>query len=162
MKKTPLSRGTKQMQRSGFKQKARETPVKRPRTKAKAKKVLTVTKLKKDLWQECRRITLLRYPEPQCFTCGQHGLVGSNRHLGHYISSSVCSVELRYDLDNLRWQCYGCNIHKSGNWLAYEKNLQIEKGAGFHEMLKKRNEETKGRQYDRLWYQQKLAEYRAL
>jgi hypothetical protein len=161
MKRTPLSRGTKTMKRSGFKTPSVK-PKKAPRSRAKVKKVLTVTKLKKDLWQECRRITLLRYPEPQCFTCGQHGLTGSNRHLGHYISSSVCSVELRYDLDNLRWQCYGCNIHKSGNWLAYEKNLQIEKGVGFNELLKKRNEETKNRQYDILWYQQKLAEYKAL
>ncbi len=56
MKKTPLSRGTKQMQRSGFKQKARETPVKRPRRVAKRKKDGTPIKadkvriLKKNLW----------------------------------------------------------------------------------------------------------------
>jgi len=153
MKRTALKRGTKTLKRTAFKRKV---------TKIVKKKVLTITKLKKDLWQECRRITLLRYPDPKCFTCERAGIEGGNRQLGHYIPSSICSAELRYDLDNLRWQCYHCNINLSGNWIAYEKNLQREKGKNFPTQLKKRNEQTKGRQYDSLWYINKLAEYKAL
>jgi hypothetical protein len=156
MKRTPLKRKT------ALRTKARETPVKRPKTKAKRKKVPNVTKLKKLLWQECRRITLNRYPDPKCFTCERAGIEGGNRQLGHFIPSSVCSVEMRYSLDNLRWQCYHCNINLSGNWPAYEKNLIREKGADFPDLLKKLNEATKGRQYDILWYQNKLEEYKAL
>jgi hypothetical protein len=130
--------------------------------KKKTAKKPNITKLKKDLWQECRRITLDRYPNPKCFTCEREGIEGSNRQLGHFIPSSVCSVEMRYSLDNLRFQCYHCNINLSGNWPAYEKNLTIEKGPDFVNNLKKKNETTKGKQYDILWYQTKLEEYRNL
>lgn len=129
-------------------------------TKKKKVKKETITSLKKKLWQECRRITLLHYPEPKCFTCERSGIEGSNRQLGHFIPSSVCSVEMRYSLDNLRWQCYHCNINLSGNWPAYEAHLMNEKGRDFPNQLKKRNEETKGKQYDILYYQELLASYR--
>jgi hypothetical protein len=150
------------MKRSVFKQKARETPVKRPRTRANAKKLPNITKLKKKLWEECRRITLKRYPEPKCFTCERAGLEGSNCHLGHFIPSSVCSVFMRYNLDNLRFQCYSCNIHKSGNWIAFEKNLEREMGKNFPAKLKALNEATKNQRYDILWYLAKLEEYKNL
>ncbi len=171
------------MRRTGFKQKtldevkaaqavkrakrplgASKTPKPRQTTKSikKKPKKPKISKLKKLLWDECRRITFLRYPEPQCYTCEKFGITGSNCHLGHFIPSSVCSVEMRYSLDNLRFQCYSCNIHKSGNWPAYEAHLMIEKGRDFPDLLKKRNEETKNKQYDILWYLQKLEEYKQL
>jgi hypothetical protein len=128
-------------------------------TKKKPKKP-KISKLKKLLWEECRRITFLRYPEPKCYTCEKFGITGSNCHLGHFIPSSVCSVEMRYSLDNLRFQCYSCNIFKSGNWPAYEAHLIIEKGRDFPELLKQRNEETKNKQYDITWYMNKLDEYK--
>jgi hypothetical protein len=84
-------------------------------------------------------------------------LFGSNLHLGHYISSSVCSAELRYSLDNLRPQCYRCNIHLSGNWIAYEAHLKAD---GIDpEQLKQRNRDTVGMKADVLWYQAKIEEY---
>ncbi len=135
-------------------------PRKSTKSLKKKSKKPNISKLKKLLWQECRRLTLLRYPEPKCYTCGKFGITGSNCHLGHFIPSSICSVEMRYSLDNLRFQCYSCNIHKSGNWPAYEAHLMIEKGLDFPTLLKKRNEETKNKQYDSLWYLQKLEEYK--
>jgi hypothetical protein len=77
--------------------------------------------------------------------------------VGHFISSSVCSAELRYSLENLRPQCYACNIHRSGNWPAYEAHLKRD-GIDV-EALKRRNEQTKHRQYNILWYRAKIAEY---
>ena len=101
---------------------------------------------------ECRRLIRQKWGL-QCYTCGNPT---DHPHTGHFIPSSVCSVALRYDLDNLRPQCYRCNIHLSGNWIEFEKRL----GKKEAERLKRLNEQTKGKQYDILWYTQKLEEYR--
>lgn len=115
--------------------------------------------LKDKLWKECKRITRERYG-PRCYTCGSEPLSGSNWQTGHFIPSSICSVEMRYSLDNLRPQCMQCNIHKSGNWLEFEKNLRFD---GYDpDELKQRNHDTKGLKYDAEWYEKKLAEYRNL
>lgn len=136
--KTPKKRTARQI-----------TPKKR---KVKSK----LSKLKAQLWKLCREIQIKRYGS-DCYTCPSKNLEGSSRHLGHFIPSSVCSTVMRYDLDNLRVQCYSCNIHKSGNWLEYEKHL-IRDGIDVQE-LKDRNEKTKGKQYDILWYCDKIEEY---
>lgn len=138
----------------------KRTPLKRKtplRSKRKTIRKVTpnITKLKKRLWELCRDITRARYGY-YCYTCGNHS---DAPHTGHFISSSVCSVELRYDLKNLRPQCYRCNIHLSGNWLAYEIKLKQDEGDVYVDELKERNMRTKGRQYDTLWYQAKIAEY---
>lgn len=128
------------------------------RTPLKRRSKTPLAKLKQALWAECRRITRERYGNT-CYTCGRTGLEGSNWQTGHFISSSICSVALRYDLDNLRPQCYSCNINKSGNWIAFEEHLIQDKGPDFPEHLKARNRATRGEKYDELWYQQKLQEY---
>lgn len=67
---------------------------------------------------------------------------------------------MRYDLENLRVQCYACNIHRSGNWVAYEEHLTrdgIDVAA-----LKRRNQMTIGLKYDILFYQRKIEEYSAM
>jgi len=129
--------------------------------KTKRPKKPKLAKLKKTLWSLCREIQIKTHGS-DCYTCGAKELTGSNRHLGHFISSSICSVELRYDLRNLRIQCYACNIHKSGNWLAYENRLKIDHGQDYVDRLKARNEETKGKQYTSLWYENKITEYTSL
>ena len=72
----------------------------------------------------------------------------------------MCSSELRFALDNLRPQCFACNIHRSGNWPAYEAHLKRD-GIDV-EALKRLNEATKGMKADRFWYEQKIAEYEKL
>jgi 5-methylcytosine-specific restriction endonuclease McrA len=115
-----------------------------------------LSKLKAQLWKLCREIQIKRYGS-DCYTCNSKDLSGSSRHLGHFIPSSVCSTSLRYDLDNLRVQCYACNIHKSGNWIEYEKHL-LRDGIDVQE-LKDRNEKTKGGMFREGWYEGKIQEY---
>jgi hypothetical protein len=67
---------------------------------------------------------------------------------------------MRYSLSNLRPQCYACNIHRSGNWPAYEAHLRAD-GVDV-EALKQRNRDTQGMKADSLWYLRKIADYEAL
>jgi hypothetical protein len=147
-RRTPL-KATKGLARRS---KLRSTGVKR-------KKVVPVSKLKKQLWQLCRQIIFKKYGD-NCYTCPAVELTGSNRHLGHFISKSVCSAALAYSLDNLRPQCYRCNIHLSGNWPSYEAHLMLD-GIDV-EALKQRNRDTSGLKYDVLFYQGKINEYTEL
>ncbi len=124
------------------------------RTK-KRRKSGEVTLLKKKLWQLCRALN----PETTCYTCGRQNLEGSSRQLGHYIASSLCSVELRFDLKNLRICCYNCNINKSGNTLQFQRNLIRDHGTEYVEELWTRNEATKGKTYPLSWFFDKITEY---
>lgn len=124
----------------------------------KLKKKKTPKQLKVILWNLCKELTRKLYGRT-CYTCGNYC---ESPHTGHFISSSVCSGELRYSLDNLRPQCYRCNIHLSGNWLAYEEKLIKENGKEWVEALKKRNQETKGQKFDEIFYQAKIDEYEKL
>jgi DNA-directed RNA polymerase subunit N (RpoN/RPB10) len=163
MRKTPLKRGTKQMKRTGF---AAKTPVKGHTKPRKRRTKTPLQKAKDKLWDECKRITRLRYVKHDgswdCFSCGKNIDEPGKAQTGHYIPSSTCSTEMRYDLDNLRVQCYNCNINKSGNWVEYEKHLNIEKGLGFTDSLKARNETTKGLSYRIDWYEMYIKNYREI
>ena len=135
--------------------------LKRVSPKKVKKKKPTITKLKLKLWELCKTITRTRHGNT-CYSCRKEGLAGSNWHTGHFIASSVCSTELRYDLGNLRPQCYHCNINLSGNWIAFEEQLLQEMGDKHAATLKKRNQLTKGAMYRDDWYHAKLAEYEAI
>lgn len=125
------------------------------RTPLKRKSKSPLAKLKDRLWELCKQITRKRHGY-NCYTCGSYSPAP---HTGHFITDSTCSTELSYSLDNLRPQCFSCNIHKSGNWVVYEENLKRDMGADFPDKLKKRNQETKGLMYRDDWYEQKIAEY---
>lgn len=117
-----------------------------------------ISKLKKKLWELCKELTRARWGN-NCYTCGSFVQFP---HTGHFISSSICSTELRYSLDNLRPQCYACNIHRSGNWLAFEERLIKENGKKWVENLKKLNQQTKGGLYGVTWFEKKIEEYEQL
>ena len=112
-------------------------------------------KAKEKLWQLCREIIIQKYGS-KCYTCSSLPR-GSALHVGHFIPSSISSVEMRYSLDNLRPQCYRCNIHLSGNWPEYERHLKAD-GIDVEE-IKQRNRNTTGKQYDILWYNKKIEDY---
>lgn len=117
-----------------------------------------LAKKKDRLWELCKLLTR-KIHGYKCYTCGASC---EAPHTGHFITDSTCSTELSYDLKNLRPQCYRCNIHLSGNWVAFETRLIKDNGVGYIEELKKRNQATKGGQFDVLWYDRKIAEYEAL
>lgn len=155
MKKTPLKRKTK-LKRGKVPLRTKNTG-KVPSCPNKRKPKTDLKKLKEQLWELCRKIVKLRYPH-RCYTCSKQLIDGtSDFHTGHFIPSSVCSVEMRYSLDNLRPQCSSCNVWKSGDWLSYETHLKSD---GIDtEALKQKNEATKGMMYDITWYRKKVEEY---
>lgn len=113
-------------------------------------------KLKDELWELCKQLTRKKYGLV-CYTCGAKTLVP---HTGHFIPSSVGGAGLRYDLRNLRPQCYVCNIHKSGNWPAYFKRMVEELGNGAVEhLMADRMKFTKA---DKHFYSKKILEYQKL
>jgi len=86
------------------------------------KKQPTPSQLKKKLWELCKQACREQYGNV-CYTCGRTGLEGSGWHTGHFIPSSVCGALLRYDLRNLRPQCYSCNINAGGNGAIFSKRM---------------------------------------
>jgi hypothetical protein len=122
------------MKRGTFKQKIgkpmRRTPL-RKKSKSETRKV------QNELWQECRRIILSRYArngQNYCYTCDKP-IEKSNRQVGHFIPNSVGGALLRYKLDNLRPQCYYCNINLGGNGSEFYKRLVAEKGQEYVDKL---------------------------
>lgn len=87
----------------------------------------TITQVQKKLWEECKRIIKLLYGNT-CYTCGKTKLEGSNRHTGHFLPKSTCGSYLKYDLRNLRPQCYSCNINKGGNGAIFYNNMVKKEG----------------------------------
>jgi len=96
--------------------------------KTKIRKVgkLPISKIQKILWQECRRIADTRW-KPICYTCDKP-ISGSNKQLGHFIPKSICGASLKYDMRNLRWQCYNCNINLGGNGAEFYRRMVKEVG----------------------------------
>ena len=129
------------------------------RTPLRRKSKTPLAKLKEKLWSLCREIQILRCGSV-CYTCGRSNLEGGNRQLGHFIASSLCSVEMRYEIEgNLKIQCYMCNINHSGNTLQFRRNLIRDHGIEYVEELEERNQATKGHMYREDWYQAKISEY---
>lgn len=132
--------------------------MKAPLLKPKKRKGKKPTKV---LWELCKTLTRAKYGNT-CYTCGKTGLEGANWHTGHFITKSICSTELAYDLANLRPQDYHCNINLSGNWPVFEANLIRDHGQGYVDELKNRNRETKGRKFGTPWVLAKIDEYQLL
>lgn len=59
----------------------------------------------------------------KCFTCNY---VGRIIHCGHYVTRVIQYT--RWDLDNLRPQCFYCNMRKKGNSHVYRRRLVKEIG----------------------------------
>lgn len=117
---------------------------------------VSIKGLKKKLWDLCRRITDLKYPSV-CFTCGKP-VEGMNKQLGHFIPSSVGGAALRFNLDNLRWQCYHCNINCGGNGAIFYRRMVETEGKKFVDKLFNiKNKETI--KADEIWFLKKIEEY---
>jgi len=118
-------------------------------------------KLRDELWHECKRIIRKRYQRPDglwnCFTCKRLIDEPAKAQTGHFIPSSVGGAFLRYDLRNLRIQCYNCNINQGGAGAFFYKALVEENGQEYVDQLFKDKHMTI--KADSWWYQSKIDEY---
>ncbi len=108
------------------------------RTFLKRKSNTPQRKLKDEIWFECRRIAQTLY-KPQdgiyrCYTCN-NPIEGKGKQLGHFIAKSICGTFLKFDMRNLRWQCYRCNINLSGNGAVFYNKLREELGQEYIDEL---------------------------
>lgn len=90
----------------------------------------------------------------ECYTCGKQGTV-KTMQCGHFHSRSHLSV--RWDLDNVRNQCAGCNVFKHGNYIVYTMKLYNEIGPfEFMALEQKKNKEFK---VTKDWLLEKIKEF---
>lgn len=126
------------------------------KVKTKKAKAKTPATLKKRLWELCKQIIRITYG-PTCYTCGKKGLEGASWQTGHFIPSGSCGAYLRYDLRNLRPQCYFCNINNGGAGATFYRNLVANEGQEYvDQIFKDKNIIVKA---DVIWLQNKIDEY---
>ena len=122
----------------------------------KAKKRPSDKRLRANLWELCKQITRKRYGFT-CYTCDKSLENGSQCHTGHFIPSAVGGVYLRYDLRNLRPQCYHCNINLGGNGSMYYRKMVEREGQEYVDgIFEDKKKLTKA---DWVFYQMKIEEY---
>lgn len=99
----------------------------------------SISVIQRKLWEECRRLIKDIYKRSdgtyKCYTCDQRNLVKSNCQIGHFIAKSVCGAYLKYDLRNLRIQCFRCNCNLSGNGAIFYRNLVRDEGQKYVDEL---------------------------
>lgn len=68
----------------------------------------------------------------ECYTCGVIKPV-KEMQCGHFVSrANYC---IRWESDNCRPQCLGCNVYKAGEQYIFGKKLEAELGHGRVEQL---------------------------
>ena len=108
----------------------------------KRKKKSEITKLNDRLWELCKILVRAMYGNT-CFTCGRTGLTGQNYQTGHFIPRSTCGAFLKYDLRNLRPQCFHCNINLGGNGAVfYRRMVEVEGQKYVDEIFRDKNKIT--------------------
>lgn len=115
----------------------------------------SLSKLKREL----DRVFSLKVREGaiKCYTCGTPG-TPKTLQCGHFIPRQYLAT--RWDENNCRPQCAGCNIWGKGKFPDFEEHLVREIGAEKVQTLKgKRHELWK---LDRTFYEEKIALYTAL
>ena len=75
-----------------------------------------------------------------CFTCGRKYEV-KKIHAGHFMSRRHYST--RWDEDNVRPQCYGCNVGNQGKQYEFAINLNKEQEGKADELLNRSRELVK-------------------
>lgn len=123
----------------------------------------SISRLKKILWDLCKKLVRKTYTKNgklHCYTCGIVFEHIQDAHTGHFVASSISGIHLRFDLRNLRPQCYRCNINCSGNFPAFYENMCKEIGqTKTDELMQERYKTIKA---DRWYYISKIEEYTSL
>lgn len=134
----------------------RSTGTTKPKTRAKPS---VLRSLRTKTWELCKAITRARYGNV-CYTCGKTGLAGGSWQTGHFIARSIGGLLLKYELKNLRPQCYRCNVDLSGNGAVFYRKLVEVEGQAYVDWLFEQKsiitKETKDFYYDL------IAEYKAI
>ena len=90
--------------------------------------------LKNKLWRLCVEITRKKYGN-ECYTCGHKGLEGKNWHTGHFLPKKTCGAFLKFDIRNLRPQCYNCNINLGGNGAEFMRKMLIRESQEYVDQI---------------------------
>jgi len=104
------------------------------------KKPPTLTKLKAEYWKHFSLYIKRKYAIDEdtcrCYTCDAIIKIGtSNCQGGHYYTKKGYPG-LYFDENNVRPQCYHCNINLSGNTIIFGERLENEIGTDAMEELK--------------------------
>ena len=100
------------------------TGIPQPKSGKSKKKQPSISSLKKKLWEVFSKYIRAR-DSYICFTCNRKG-EGSGIHAGHFIPKSVGGILLYFHEENVRAQCYHCNINLGGNQWEYGQRLGEE------------------------------------
>lgn len=117
------------------------------------KKQKSLSSLKKKLDQVFSLYIRAKYPK-YCYTCNRYGKTLQN---GHFISRSYLAT--RFEEDNCRPQCVGCNVFGGGKPLDFEENLIAEIGKKKVNALKARRHKIMKLTPE--WYETKIKEFSA-
>lgn len=90
-----------------------------------------------------------------CYTCGKTGVP---LQCGHFVPRQYLAT--RWDLNNCRPQCPGCNIWGNGRLLDFEERLVKELGKEKVEAIKASRHQVL--KLDRNWYTEQILKYKAL
>ena len=93
----------------------------------------------------------------RCYTCGRLKSIKRIQN-GHFVSRTYLAT--RWDENNCRPQCVGCNMYGGGKTLDFEENLRDEVGDEIVDELKQRRHKIV--KLDDAWYEKKISTYKAL
>lgn len=124
--------------------------------KGHTKKKPTQAKLKKLLDSVFSQYIRMKYPE-RCYTCGVQKPRKELQN-GHFVSRQYLAT--RFDENNCRPQCVGCNMFGNGKPLDFEENLKKELGSDFVEAMKAKRHLTV--KLDRAWYTEQIEKYTSI
>lgn len=111
------------------------------KTKLKKQSKQPISKIQRDIWQECRRIADKWYVN-NCYTCGAKNLQGANKQLGHMWAKASLGAYMKYDLRVLRWQCMRCNQFLGGMGAEFYKKMLREEGQAYMDKLEQDRQVT--------------------
>ena len=114
------------------------------KAKPKPTKAKTLTKLRNELDFWFSRYIRAKYANEdgtvECFTCKRRYLVG-NAQAGHFASRRHMAT--RWDEDNVRPQCYGCNITNQGQQWLFGRYLDGERAGKAEEVMQRSQSRTR-------------------
>lgn len=93
----------------------------------------------------------LKHPK-RCYTCGK---AETTLQCGHFVSRSYLAT--RWDENNCRPQCVGCNIWGNGKPLDFEENLKREIGEILVEKMKQSRHQIL--KLTPSWYEEQIKKY---